>query len=345
MHRCIELALHGLGKVAPNPLVGAVLVHNEKIIGEGFHQKFGEAHAEVNAINEALKNGFTDLLSDATLYVNLEPCSHYGKTPPCTDLILKHKIPRVVIGSLDPFHSVNGAGVSMFEKAGVVVTKNVLHDECVQLNNRFFTFQLLKRPYVLLKFAKTLNGLISSANPSDSKRISSPSSDILIHKWRSEETAIMVGTRTALLDNPRLNLRYWIGTDPVRVLLDRNLKIPHGFHLMDDSVRTLVFNSRKDEVVEKTEFIKIDFSSRISAQVLDSLHKAGIQSVLIEGGAVLLNEFISSDLWDEARIFTGKKIFNSGVKSPEINGELSAQSNESGDHIEILFNTKITDEK
>ena len=315
MQRCIELAQNGLGNVSPNPMVGAVIVHNGKIIGEGYHQEFGKAHAEVNAIN-SIKD--RNLLKESVLYVNLEPCSHHGKTPPCVDLILQHQIPYVVVGCKDSSSKVNGTGVSKLEQAGVNVELGILEDQCKALNKRFFTFNEKQRPYIILKWAQTTDGYIGKRY--ERVQITSPESQKLVHKWRSEEQAIMVGTNTALIDDPLLNVRLWKGKSPIRIALDRELKIPSHYHLLDNTERTIIFNNEQTIKVNNTEFIKINFSANILKQVLSTLYSMQIQSVIVEGGSVLLTNLIAEGLWDEARVLTAPLVLSDGVKAPAIGG-------------------------
>lgn len=317
MQRCIELAKLGMGNVAPNPMVGAVVVYDNNIIGEGYHQQYGYAHAEVNAVN-AVEN--KELLSKATLYVNLEPCAHFGKTPPCADLIIKYEIPNVVIGSVDFNSVVNGRGIEKLIKAGTDVTIGVLEEDCKELNKRFFTFHQKKRPYIILKWAQTADGFIdnrrSLSDNSKPLQISSAESRTLVHQWRSQEQAIMVGTATALLDDPRLTVRGMEGKNPLRVCIDRELRIPRNFHLLDKSTPTLVFTAAKQLSETNLEFITIDFSLPVLPQIFNSLYARNIQSIIIEGGEQLLNSCIKSSLWDEARVFVSDKVIGDGVKAP-----------------------------
>ena len=269
MFKCLALAKNGLKEVSPNPMVGCVIVHQNKIIGEGYHQKYGEAHAEVNAINSVENKA---LLKESTLYVNLEPCAHYGKTPPCADLIIKHKIPKVVIGCMDSFGEVSGKGIENLKEAGTEVTVGVLQKESLRLNKRFFTFQNKNRPHIILKWAETKDGFID-VDRSDFKGtvdnwITSNDSKILVHKWRSEEEAIMIGTNTALNDNPHLTVREIEGKNPIRVILDLNLRLPNDLNVFDKSTPTLVFNHKKDALEHNLEFIKIDESNNILSQIL-----------------------------------------------------------------------------
>lgn len=315
MHRCIELARNGLGNVAPNPMVGCVIVSNGKIIGEGYHQKYGEAHAEVNAINSVKDK---ENLKPATLYVNLEPCCYHGKTPPCTDLIIRHKIPKVVIGCTDPAPKVSGKGIKQLKKAGCNVTYGTLEKECKELNKRFFTFNEMKRPYIMLKWAQTMDGFIAYPSAKKPNRISCELSHTIVHKWRSEEQAIMVGTNTAHLDNPQLNVRKWNGKDPLRIVLDKTLRLSKDLHLFDRSIPTVVFTSCENKSQKNLEYVNIDFEKNIIPQILKDLYRREIQSIIIEGGTELLNSFIKNDIWDEMRVFIGNKIFGNGTKAPEL---------------------------
>ncbi len=307
MQRCLDLAVKGAGNVAPNPMVGAVLVHDGKIIGEGWHQKYGEAHAEVNAIRQAVLSD----LNDTTLYVSLEPCAHFGKTPPCVDLIIKNKIPRLVIGCCDPFEKVNGKGIEKLQAAGVEVITGIMEEECEALNKRFFTFHEKKRPYIILKWAETGDGKISSLNGKRLK-ISNEYSNRLVHKWRSEEAAIMVGTNTALLDNPELTSRLWPGNSPVRIVLDMNLRLPASIKLFNQRVKTIVFNGIKQGDEKGILFYKIEKDKNILQEICNALYQLKIQSLIIEGGAKLLQSFIAEGLWDEARIIKNSAI-NAGA--------------------------------
>ena len=314
--RCLQLAELGAGYVAPNPMVGAVLVCDDKIIGEGYHRHYGEAHAEPNAIN-SVKN--TDLLKQSTLYVNLEPCSHYGKTPPCADLIVSSGIPRVVIGTLDPNPKVAGRGVEILRKAGVEVVVGVLEVECRELNKRFFIFQEQKRPYVLLKWAQTQDGFMDRVRTTVTEpplQISNNITRQLTHKMRSENQSILVGANTVLLDNPSLTVRNWSGKSPVRIGIDRQRRIPDDFNLLDGSISTIIF-TEKDEVNKlHVEFVKIDFSTNSVKNILSEIYKRNIHSVLVEGGPTILNSFIESGLWDEANIEIAPLRIAEGMAAP-----------------------------
>ncbi|WP_422079755.1 bifunctional diaminohydroxyphosphoribosylaminopyrimidine deaminase/5-amino-6-(5-phosphoribosylamino)uracil reductase RibD [Ulvibacterium sp.] len=326
MRRCIQLAKNGLGTTAPNPMVGCVIVHQDKIIGEGFTSPYGGPHAEVNAI-EAVRD--KSLLREATLYVTLEPCSHFGKTPPCADLIIKHTIPKVVVGILDPHDKVSGRGVERLRNAGCEVVLGILEGACRQHHKRFLTFQEKARPYIILKWAQTLDGYIA---PDKSVRNEDPEpywitnthSRQKVHQWRSEEQAILVGNQTVLEDNPRLDVRHWHGKSPLRVVLDKNLKIKKDFHILDGSIPTLILTTVTDSsrYVEGILYEVLDFSANLAEQICDVLHKHQILSVLVEGGAQTLQTFINSGLWDEARVFTGTRTFTNGIAAPKLSGSL-----------------------
>lgn len=308
MQRCIDLAKCGAGSVAPNPLVGAVLVHDDRIIGEGFHQVYGGPHAEVNCIR-SVKDTDCELIPFSTLYVSLEPCAHFGKTPPCANLILSEKIPNVIIGSKDPFEQVNGKGIDILKKGGVNVLQGILEKECDELNKRFFTFHREHRPYIILKWAQTADLKISSGS-SDRLMISNKYTDRLVHKWRSEEAGIMVGTNTAENDDPLLTNRWWTGNNPVRIVIDRNLKLAPSLKLFDGSTRTIVFYCSGELHQSSTvEYIQIKNEKDLIPQVLKALYDLKVLSVIIEGGAALINSFISSGLWDEARVITNTKLW------------------------------------
>lgn len=318
MRRCLELATSGVGHTEPNPMVGAVVVCDGKIIGEGYHRRCGEAHAEVNAI-ASVKN--EELLSKSTIYVSLEPCSHYGKTPPCSELIIRKGIPRVVVACLDPFPAVSGRGVRMLRKAGIEVVTGVLEKEARELNKVFMTVQEKHRPYIRLKWAQSKDGFIDKIRESAKEKpvvFSTPESQVRVHKMRAESAAILVGTNTALLDNPSLNVRKWSGKNPVRMVLDRNLRIPQDFHLMDGSVETLVFTEKKADNRENLTYINIDFSENVIQQILDEMMRRKLHSLLVEGGSNLLSQFIDLSMWDEAWIETANVELGEGVAAPRI---------------------------
>jgi len=340
MRRCLDLAEMGMGSVSPNPMVGAVIVHNDKVIGEGYHQKYGEAHAEVNAVNQVMDqfNNYAELLSQSTIYVSLEPCAHYGKTPPCADLIIKHQIPKVIVGCRDPFDQVNGKGIEKLQAAGIEVITGVLEDECKWLNRRFFTRVQKHRPYVILKWAQTADGFFAPADGSQ-LWITGTESKKLVHQWRGQEDAILVGTNTAAIDNPQLNVRYGNGNLPKRVVIDRELKLNKSLNIFDQSVETLVFNGLKTDIDGKNKYIALeDFSRYVPQYILYQLYLQDIQSVIIEGGAHTLHTFIQAGLWDEARIFTGEITLNEGIKAPYISGNIEEEILSGTDLLKTIIN-------
>lgn len=316
MQRCLQLAELGAGSVAPNPMVGAVLVYENEIIGEGYHQKFGEAHAEVNCINNVVEKN-RSLIKKSTIYVSLEPCSHHGKTPPCTDLILEKEIKKVVIGCQDIYEMVAGKGIAKLRKAGVEVVGGILEKECLDLNKRFFVFHQKKRPYIILKWAQSVNGKIGSKGK-ERILISNDYTNRIVHKWRSEEAAILVGINTILKDNPSLTTRLWKGKNPVRIGIDKELKLDPKLKIFNDEAPTIIYNYFKNDVDKNLRFINLvkdDFLIR----VLYSLYENNIQSVLVEGGSKTLQSFIDAGLWDEARIITNNQItIEKGIDAPEM---------------------------
>ncbi len=320
MHRCLQLALKGEGFAKPNPMVGAVIVHDGKIIGEGYHRRFGEAHAEVNAVR-SVKN--PALLSSSTLYVSLEPCSHHGKTPPCAQLVIEKKIPKVVVAVLDPNPKVSGKGIEMMRHAGVDVTVGMLEKEAEELNRAFFVNQLYNRPYVILKWAQSADGFIDySRTVAEGKfpaQISNELTHTIVHKFRTRVQGIMVGTNTALLDNPKLTARKWFGNNPTRILIDKDGKIPQNSAIFSDDTDVIVFTQLEYPVRKpNVKAIQIDFSKDTNTQILKHLYTEKIYSVLVEGGAHLLSTFIEKNLWDEAYVEISDKKFVTGVKAPEI---------------------------
>ena len=351
MYRCIQLAKNGLGTTYPNPLVGSVIVSNEKIIGEGWHYKAGSPHAEVNAIGSVRDKS---ILSKATIFVSLEPCSHYGKTPPCADLIVESGIKNVVIGSLDPNPQVAGRGVKKLIDAGCHVEVGILEKECLELNKRFFTFHQQKRPYIILKWAETLDRFISpKANTRTETKpvwITNPYSRQIAHKMRGIEMAIMVGTNTVLQDNPSLTTRHWSGNNPIRVVLDRSLKIPSSSTILDRKVKTYIFTETKEahknlsinESSKNNIYIEIDFNKSIAEQINNVLYEQAIQSVIIEGGSKTLQTFIDNNLWDEAHVFTGATTFGQGVPAPAIKGSLVSVDRLKGDSLKIFKNLNVS---
>ena len=317
MRRCFELARKGLGLTRTNPLVGCVIVHNDRIIGEGYHHEFGGPHAEVNAIRSVKDSS---IFPEATLYCNLEPCAHHGKTPPCSNLITQKRIRRVVISNMDPFPSVNGQGISQMEKGGIQVETGFLAGEGFHLNRRFFLFLNKKRPYIILKWAQTADGFIDFVreldDPVGTNWIAGEECRTLVHKWRSEEAAVMVGTNTVINDNPRLNVRRWTGNNPVRITIDKNGRLPGSPNILDGKQDTIVFSGVHGKYSGKTRSIQIDPSYELG-DLLEELYDQKIISVFVEGGTKLLESFLQSGLWDEARVFTGKMSFSQGVKAPE----------------------------
>lgn len=313
MQRCLQLATKAAGNVAPNPMVGAVLVAAGRIIGEGYHAYYGGPHAEVNCIN-SVKPEDVLLLKAATLYVSLEPCAHFGKTPPCADLIIKHEIPKVVIGCADPFEAVNGKGIDRLKAAGINVIVNVLEDACRALNRRFFCFHEQQRPYVILKWAQTTTGFIGSTG--QRIFISNNITNRLVHKWRTEEAAILIGKNTLLNDDPLLTARLWAGVNPVRVIVDKELHLGTHFSLFKQPGKIVVLNSIKDEAVENICYKKINNEVALPQAILQALYEQKLQSVLVEGGAVTHQSFIQAGLWDEARVITSDVVMDAGTQAP-----------------------------
>ena len=324
MHRCLELAEKGSGYVAPNPLVGAVLVHDGKMIGEGYHQQYGQAHAEVNCIN-SVGNGNRHKIAESVLYVSLEPCAHFGKTPPCTDLIIAHQIPEVVIGCRDPFKEVDGKGIEKLKAAGINVVYGILERECQQINKRFFTYHIQHRPYIILKWAETADRKIA-ANGNERLHISNAQTNRLVHKWRSEEGSILIGTNTALLDDPELTTRNWQGPSPARLVVDMELKLPHSLNIFNDNQKTIVFNTIKHEENGNLNYYQVTKDVNLVHQIVNALYQMKIQSVIVEGGAKLLQSFIDEGVWDEARVIKNEKlIINNGLAAPELPVQASNQ--------------------
>jgi diaminohydroxyphosphoribosylaminopyrimidine deaminase / 5-amino-6-(5-phosphoribosylamino)uracil reductase len=326
MKRCIELSKNGLVAAMPNPSVGAVIVFEDKIIGEGYTSAYGGNHAEVNAINSV-----TDklLLSKSTIYVSLEPCSHFGKTPPCCNLIIKYKIPNVIIGTVDPNIKVAGNGIKKLEEAGINVTVGVLEKECQESNKRFFTFHNKKRPYIILKWAESTDGFIAPLTRTDKKPvwITNVYSRQLVHKWRSEEQAILVGTQTVLDDNPKLDVRDWSGKNPTRIVLDQNNRIPKESIIFDKRATTIIISNKT-----------INYSENIASQIMKYLFDNNIQSIIIEGGQQTLQTFIDANLWDEARIFKGDTTFLDGIKAPRLVGKIINRYKIINDELLIYLN-------
>jgi diaminohydroxyphosphoribosylaminopyrimidine deaminase/5-amino-6-(5-phosphoribosylamino)uracil reductase len=331
MMRAIELAKNGRGFVSPNPLVGCVIVHQGQIVGEGWHKRYGGPHAEVNAVEDVKEKS---ILRESTLYVNLEPCSHTGKTPPCADLIIRLQVRKVVIANRDQNPLVAGNGIRKLREAGIEVLTDVLANEGYALNDRFFTAMEKRRPRIILKWAETSDGFIARKN-NDSKWISDEYSRQLVHKWRTEEDAVLVASGTAWHDNPSLNVRNWTGRNPVRVVIDRFLKLGPNQHVFDGSQKTLCYNLVKDEVRENLTFVRLEKTNFLES-LIRHLYSQNIQSVIVEGGGQLLNSFIKSGLWDEARIFVSPKEFKTGVPAPVITGVLREARQLDHDWLKIL---------
>ena len=314
MQRALQLARLGTGTVSPNPMVGCVIVHNGKIIGEGYHQKYGDAHAEVNAVNAVSDKS---LLSESDIYVTLEPCSHFGKTPPCADLLIKYKFKKVIVCNYDPNPLVAGQGIEKLRQAGIEVEVGLLEKEGVELNKRFFTYIEKKRPYIILKWAESADGFIAKKNY-EAVQISNLLSRRFVHKMRSEEDAIMVGTNTAKYDNPTLNTRFWTGKNAVRVLVDKELSLSKNLHIFDNSQKTICYNSLKDKIIENNIFVRTPLNTSIEPFILEDLYQRKIQSIIIEGGTILLQSFIDLGLWDEAFILKSEIILEQGIDAPKI---------------------------
>lgn len=317
MQRALELARLGIGRVSPNPMVGCVIVHKGQIIGEGFHQQWGGPHAEVNAIQRVADHR---LLSASEVYVTLEPCAHFGKTPPCANLLADQHVKSVYIANMDPNPLVAGKGIEILKKEGIEVQTGLMAAEGETLNKRFFTAMRQQRPYVILKWAQTADGFIARKN-FDSKWISNVYSRKLVHKWRAEEDAILVGKNTALHDNPSLNVRDWVGNDPVRIVLDFNLSLDSSLHLFDGSQPTVCFNLKEQKTEKNLQFIKVTKEDFLS-EIMHKIHEMGLRSVIVEGGAHTLQTFIDSSCWDEARVFESDTCFGEGILAPQLTGAL-----------------------
>lgn len=344
MHRCLQLAENGRGYTSPNPMVGAVIVHNGKIIGEGYHCKHGEAHAEVNAINGVKDKS---LLKHSTIYVSLEPCSHHGKTPPCAQLIIEHNIKRVVIACLDPYPAVSGRGMQMMLDKGIDVSVGLLKKEALELNKAFITSHLKHRPYIYLKWAQTQDGYIDKLRIANQEALPTPISNnftrMLVHKSRAEIDAIMVGTNTAVNDNPSLTTRFWHGKNPIRVLVDRQRRVPSNFHILDGKVKTIVFTETKiyENEIKHVIFEQAHFDESLPEYIVNRLHKRNINAIMIEGGAQLLQSFIDKGLWDEASIEVSALEFSGGVKAPHINGRIVEEGFWAGSKVLHLTNNEV----
>ena len=314
IEKCITLARKGNLNVSPNPMVGCIIVYNDEIIGEGYHQEYGKSHAEVNAI-ETVKD--KSLLNKSTLYVNLEPCCHHGKTPPCTDLIIKHNFSKVVIGCIDPFSEVSGKGIKKLEDNSIEVVLGVLDEKCKDLNRRFFYFHKYKRPYIILKWAKSKDNYIAPINQEKPFWMTCEKSKKLVHNWRAEEDAILVGRKTVVADNPSLTVRMCEGKNPIRIIIDKELSLDKKSNVFDDQSETIVFNNIKTAIIDKRTYLKADFNN-LNQDILKQLYNRDILSLIIEGGAFTINSFIENGLYDEIRVFTTNKVLENGIKSPNI---------------------------
>ena len=337
MRRCLELAERGKGYTAPNPMVGAVLEYNGRIIGEGWHHAYGKDHAEVDCLKNVAEED-RHLIPESTMYVSLEPCAHHGKTPPCANRLVQEGVKKVVIANKDPFEQVNGKGIDILKAAGVEVETGLLEKEGKWLNRRFFTFHMKRRPYIILKWAQTPDGYIA---PSDKGRVQITNSHSmqLLHKWRTEEAAIMVGTTTAINDNPQLTARLWKGKQPLRIVLDRTLNIPATHHIFERGADTWVVNEVKEDVSGNVRYVQLAFDDTMLAKLFEHLYKAGILSLIVEGGAQLLNSIISAGLWEEARIFTGSTTLQDGLEAPHLhNSDRVMQTNLAQDRLDVYVN-------
>ncbi len=337
MQRCLELAQIGVGSVSPNPMVGAVIVFNGKIIGEGYTSPYGGAHAEVNAVQQVMQRygeKAKELIEGSNFYVSLEPCAHYGKTPPCANMIAELKPLKVFIACLDPFGKVNGRGAQILREAGIEVEIGLLEKESIWLNRRFFTRIGEYRPYVILKWAQTRDGFIGKKNKQ--VWISNAASQQLVHRWRAEEDAILVGTNTAIVDNPSLTVRKWKGKNPLRILLDRDLAIPMDAPILDDQADTIVFNAKKTEWTANVKYIELEnYGLYLPQNILYQLYLMDVQSIIIEGGRATLQMFIDANLWDEARVFESEANLLSGIKAPLFKGQLLESKLVSNDILKI----------
>ncbi|WP_188442357.1 bifunctional diaminohydroxyphosphoribosylaminopyrimidine deaminase/5-amino-6-(5-phosphoribosylamino)uracil reductase RibD [Belliella aquatica] len=330
MRRAIELAELGMGNTSPNPMVGCVIVHQDQVIAEGYHEYYGGPHAEPNAISQVNDQS---VLQEATVYVTLEPCAHFGKTPPCANLLVDKGVKEVVIGAVDTNPLVGGKGMEILRNAGVMVISGILEAEVRYQNRRFFTYIEKQRPYIILKWAQTQDGFVARENY-DSKWISNQYSRQLVHRWRAEEDGIMVGTNTARYDNPKLDVRDWDGKNPTRIVIDRMLQLSQELSVFDQSQSTICFNLVKDEKSENIEYIKLDPDFALG-EIFRVLYQRKIQSILVEGGTFLLQKLIDAELWDEARVFTGQINFGKGIAAPQVQGKMIHKSEVFGDELKV----------
>jgi diaminohydroxyphosphoribosylaminopyrimidine deaminase/5-amino-6-(5-phosphoribosylamino)uracil reductase len=340
MQRCFDLAKQGIAQVSPNPMVGCVIVYRDEIIGEGYHQKFGAAHAEVNAINAVLEKYGSragEMLKEASVYVNLEPCAHFGKTPPCADLLVQHQVKKVIIANVDTYSAVNGKGIAKLKAAGIEVKTGVLESDGAWLNRRFFTRNNLHRPYIILKWAQTKNRFFAPLN-NEQRWISGEESKKLVHCWRNEEDAILVGKNTAMIDNPQLTNRLCEGKNPIRILIDKNLDVSPTSNLFDKAAKTLVLNEIKTERIDNVQYIQLeDMHFYLPQKIAYQLFMLDIQSVIIEGGMQILSQFIAANLWDEARIFTSETAWPAGMLAPSLEGKTIHEQKLGSDTLTILI--------
>jgi len=340
MRRCLELAALGAGTTSPNPMVGAVIVCDDQIIGEGFTSPYGGAHAEVNAIQQVLDHFGDDAaakLRQSIFYVSLEPCAHYGKTPPCANLIARYKPKKVYIACLDPFAKVNGKGAEILKNAGIAIEIGLLEQEALWLNRRFLTRVQKNRPYVIVKWAESADGYLGKEG--EQVWISNGASKQLVHKWRAEEDAILVGAKTALVDNPSLTVREWNGKNPKRILIDKLLSVPAEAAIFNDEAETIIFNAVKTEWSGHNKYIELEnYDWYLPQNILYQLYLMDVQSIIIEGGAKTLSLFIEANLWDEARVFKSKRTLDGGIKAPQVKGELKEIMKISDDQLEIIVN-------
>lgn len=337
MKRALELAAQGMGNVAPNPLVGCVITYDDRIIGEGFHQRYGGAHAEVNAINSVEDKS---LLGISTLYVTLEPCNHQGLTPACTELIIANKIPKVVIATVDPNLLVSGKGIERLSEAGIQVELGLLEEEARWMNRRFVTFHEKQRPYIILKWAETQDGfmdILRENGETGSFAISGKEAKTMVHRWRTEEAAILVGSRTVFIDNPQLTARHWEGKDPVRIVIDANLKVPRTHRIFEDRGRTIVFNRLETRPIFNIEYVQLNFAEEILPRIMDYLRYEKLTSVIVEGGAATLGRFLELGLWDEIRRFKASMKLEAGLKAPIIEGSLAETMQVGEDVLEVYY--------
>ena len=334
MQRCLEIAQKGAGNVSPNPMVGSIIVYKDKIIGEGYHEKYGDSHAEINAINSVETKS---LLQYSTLYVNLEPCAHFGKNPPCCNLIIDYKIPRVVIGCIDTFPEVSGKGMERMKNNGIDIKLGVLESESRELNKRFFTYYEKKRPYIILKWANSKDGFIAPKEQSEHFWMTCTESKKIVHQWRAVEDAILVGRNTAEKDNPSLTVREIEGNHPIRIVIDKDLKLSNALDLFNSQAETIIFNSIKTKEINSNVFLKVNFNKLIT-NILKELYNRKIQSIIVEGGARTLQTFIDRNMWDEVRIFTANEILFDGVRAPKIEGKIISEKKIKDDVLKIFIN-------